>query len=92
LLTVPVGKNESVILERMKQLLHLNSEPVSDYYVELLLVLDLYTEGVVNRVEAVRMAEPLFKINNYAEFINNNFASLRKVIHKEEHVELQKYI
>jgi paired amphipathic helix protein Sin3a len=38
------------------------------------------------------MVEPLFLISDFAVFINNNFASLRKVIHREEHRELQKYI
>jgi hypothetical protein len=60
LLTGAVGKNEKAIMDRLQQLLDLNSHESSDFYAELILVLDLYTEGIVNRMEAIRMVEPLF--------------------------------
>jgi hypothetical protein len=45
-----------------------------------MLVLDMYSEGVITKTEAIYMVEPLFLVTNFQPFINEVYTEVQETI------------
>ena len=87
----PINKNEVVFFKRLKKIFELNSQPGTDYFLEFSKAFELYSESVITKSELNGMIEPLFKLSNFANFLNMASHSFRRVP-KEENRELVQFI
>lgn len=87
----PVNKNELIFFKRLKKVMDLNSQPGSDYFLELTKTFELYSDSIITKSELAGMVEPLFKLSNFANFLNVSSSSLRRTP-KEENRELVNFI
>ena len=65
----PIPKNLFMFFRSLNSVLRLNSEPGTDYYLELVRSLHLYCECVITKSELVGMVIPIFKITSVDNFI-----------------------
>ena len=86
----PILKQETFFFKRLKKVMDLNSLPNSDFYLELMKVFELYINCVITRTELADIVEPLFKLNNFQNFINPSYQS-RRVL-KDETRDLVSFI
>ena len=87
----PINKNEVIFFKRLKKVMELNSQPGTDYFIELIKSFELYSCSVITKTELAGMIEPLFKLSNINNFFIQNSHSIRRVP-KEENRELAQFI
>ena len=87
----PINKNEVIFFKRLKKIMEINSQPGSDYFLELIKAFELYCDSVITRFELAGMIEPLFKLSNFVNFLTASSHSLRRMP-KEENREVITFI
>lgn len=85
------SKNEIPFFKRLKKVMDLNSQPGTDYFLELMKCFELYSDSVITKTELSTMVEPLFRLTNYFNFLNSSSSSSRR-LPKEENREISSYI
>lgn len=87
----PVNKNEVLYFKRIKKVMELNSQPGTDYYLELIKAFELYADSVILKIELYGFVEPLFKLTNSVNFLNLPSHSIRR-IPKDDNREISVFI
>ena len=86
----PINKNEVMFFKDLERVLELNSQENTDYYLEVIQCLELYTECVVTKKELSEMVQDLFKATEPLNFLASSAQGRR--LHKDNSRELQSFV
>lgn len=79
----PINKNEIIFFKSLKKVMDFNSQPGTDYFLELSKTFELYSCSVITKLELSGMVEPLFKLSNINNFMSSSTHGVRRVAKEE---------